>query len=143
MNKCFKKIVRTKEEPGKGGFWTLDPQYLKEPSSEEDEEEEGIEDELSKDLSETCINKSPIKTEPLSPSISVPASPIMAVKSEINESRKRKADPLSSQGTKICLKFQIEKSTNQIGKFKLYTQGKFICIINENYMGETYNKIYK
>ena len=74
MNKCFKKIVRTKEEPGKGGFWTLDPQYLKEPTASDDDEDEedldqdDLENELSKDLSETCI-KSEVKTEPLSPGL--------------------------------------------------------------------------
>jgi len=29
LNKCFRKIARQKDEPCKGGFWTLEPDYEK------------------------------------------------------------------------------------------------------------------
>ena len=90
---------------------------MKEPASED---EDADEDELSKNLSDARIKSEMIKTEPLSPTLSIPASPTyVAVKSEptdgINSNRKRKADPNGS-GTKICLKFQIENSTKPLGK---------------------------
>ena len=89
---------------------------MKEPASED---EDADEDELSKNLSDARIKSEMIKTEPLSPTLSIPASPTyVAVKSEpidgVNSNRKRKADPNGS-GTKICLKFQIENSTKPLG----------------------------
>ena len=32
LNKCFTKVLRTKGEPGKGGFWVLDPEFEREPT---------------------------------------------------------------------------------------------------------------
>ena len=45
------KVARTKEEPGKGGFWTLDPRYAEEGEGGEEEptalvEEEEFEERL-------------------------------------------------------------------------------------------------
>ena len=41
---------------------------------------------------------------------------VVAIKSEpIEYSRKRKSDGGNSQATKICLKFQIDKSSKQLG----------------------------
>ena len=51
----------------------MDPQYLKEPTASDDEEDDedldDLENDLSKNLSDTCVNSPIIKTEPLSPGL--------------------------------------------------------------------------
>lgn len=108
LNKCFIKVPRQKDEPGKGGFWKIDPQYAERLLSGAYKKRRMPPVQINPALqSRLKVNFRPVTTGPCSPSEPKPdyhvspESQLLLREFEESTGAEQKWDPNLAEGTML------------------------------------------